>query len=79
MRVAMKFGRKVPMPSAVQIKHDLRMMTATDELAAALQTNDCTPDEIEGIIAGISEKYGIPSDVAQQLTSRIQLKQCVAM
>jgi hypothetical protein len=56
MRVAMKFGRKFPMPSAVQIKHDLRMMTATDELAAALQTIDCTPDEIEDIIAGISEK-----------------------
>lgn len=79
MRVAMKFGRKVPMPSAVQIKHDLRMMTATDELAFALHTKDCTPGELEAIIAGISEKYGIPSDAAQQLTSRILLKQRAAM
>jgi hypothetical protein len=72
MRVALKFGRKVPMPSSIQIKHDLKMMAASDKLAVALQNEDCTQSELEDIVAKISGKYGVPIHVAQELSRRFE-------
>ena len=75
MRRAMKFGRKLPMPSLVQIKHDLRMMTATDALVEAMRTKDYTQEEISYFIHGLAEKYGISSDRVQKLSDRFGVAQ----
>ena len=75
MRRTMKFGRKLPMPSLVEIKHDLRMMTATDALVEAMRTKDYTQEEMSYFIDSLAEKYGISSDRVQKLSSRFGVTQ----
>ena len=75
MRRAMKFGRKLPMPSLVQIKHDLKMMTATDALVDAMRTSDYTQQELTSFIDGLAENYGISSDRVQKLSQRFGVAQ----
>jgi len=57
MQRAMKFGRKLPMPSSAQIKHDLRMMAATDTLVDAVRTQDFTPKELSLLVDEFTKKY----------------------
>jgi hypothetical protein len=71
MQRSMKFGRRMPMPSMVQIKHGLRMMAATDALVAAVREKNLPPEEISQIIAELTAKYGIPLDRAQMLSSQL--------
>ena len=71
MRRSMKFGRKVPMPSMVQIKHGLRMMAAADALTAAVREKNFTQKELSQLIAELTDKYGISPDRAQMLSNRL--------
>ena len=77
MQRAMKFGRKLPMPSSVQIKHDLRMMSAADTLVEAVSTKNYTPQDMSQLIDSLAEKYGISSDRVQKLSNRFGVSQRV--
>lgn len=72
MQRSMKFGRRVPTPSTVQIKHGLRMMAVTDGLVAALREKNLTSEELFHVIAGLTENYGISSSHAQMLSDRVK-------
>ncbi|WP_336489310.1 hypothetical protein [Methylobacterium nigriterrae] len=78
MQRAMKFGRKLPIPSLVQIKHDLRMMSATDALVEAMSTKKYTPEDMSLLLDSLKEKYGISPDRAQKLSNRFGVSQGVA-
>lgn len=71
MRSSMKFGRRIPAPSMVQIKHDLRVMTMLDDLGASLQEKNLAPGEVAQIIADLVEAHGISPQQAQAVSSRI--------
>ena len=78
MQRSMKFGRKLPMPSMVQIKHDLRKMAATDALVAVVREKNFTPEELSQLTAELTEQYRIPTDQAQLLADRIGTEQRAA-
>ena len=71
MRRSMKFGRRIPAPSTVQIKHDLRVMTMLDDLAASAHEKNLAPDELALIIADLVEAHRISPQQAQALSNRI--------
>jgi len=79
MQRAMKFGRKLPMPSSVQIKHDLRMMAAADTLVEALRTKGYTPKELSVLIVDLADKYGISPDKSKILSDRFEAEQRAAL
>ncbi|WP_162560658.1 hypothetical protein [Methylobacterium durans] len=74
----MKFGRKVPMPSMIQIKHGLRKMAATDALVAAVREMNFTPEELSQLISVLAETHGIPPNEAQMLSARFGAAQRTA-
>jgi hypothetical protein len=65
-----RFGRGIPMPSTAAIKHELKMMEATDTLARALHNEQCSPEEMSQIIADIGDRYEIPPETASTLRRR---------
>jgi hypothetical protein len=78
MRSNMHFWRKVPLPSIVEIKHELRMMAAADTLANAVNSKDCTSEELAQIIEDLSASYKFPLDQGQMLLSRLESNRAVA-
>jgi hypothetical protein len=58
------------MPSTAAIKHELRMMAATDVLAKSLHDEQCSPEEMSQIISDIGDKYEIPSETVSGLKKR---------
>ena len=65
-----RFGRGIPMPSTAAIKHELKMMVATDTLAKALHDEQCSPEEMSQIVGDIGDRYGIPSETVDGLRKR---------
>lgn len=57
MTTLKRFGRGFPLPSTTSIKHELKMMEATNVLIAALDNQKCGPEEVSQIIIGIGENY----------------------
>jgi len=78
MQRAMKFGRRLPMPSSVQIKHDLKLMAAADTLVEAVRTKDCTAKELSLLISELTGQYRISPDRAQRLSDRFGAEQKAA-
>ena len=51
-----RFGHGIPMPSTASIKHELKMMEATDTLSKALRGEQFSPEEMSQIVADISDR-----------------------
>ena len=68
-----RFGRKLRMPPTSVIKHELRMMAATDSLVEGLQSDGRTPTELGAIIGSFIDKYHIPVDRAHMLMDRLRV------
>lgn len=66
-----RFGRGIPMPSTASIKHELKMMEATDTLSEALRGERCSPEEMSQIVDDISDRYEIPPEIASTLRKRV--------
>lgn len=66
-----RFGRGIPMPSTISIKHELKMMEATDTLAKALHDEQCGPDEMSQIISNIGNKYKVSPETVSLLRKRL--------
>ncbi len=65
MSNATRFGRKIPMPSTVEIKHDLRLMEAADAIVAG------TAEQRDAIVGDLATKHGLPHDRAMMLAARL--------
>ena len=62
-----RFGRGFPLPSTTAIKHELRMMEATDILVKALDNQKCSPEDMSQIISDIADKYRMPPETISGL------------
>ncbi len=71
MQNLVRFGRKMRMPSTLVIKHQLRMMTATDTLTEALQTAGHSKQELGTLVGSLIDRYGISFDRAHMLLDRM--------
>ncbi len=65
MSKLVRYGRKIPMPSTIEIKHELRLMAAADALSHA-----ATPEEIGHIVDDLAAKHGLSSERAAMLVER---------
>ena len=61
----LRFGRKIPVPSTAEIKHEIRLMGAADSLAAAT-----TPEAFNGVLQTVADGLGLPDDRARLLVER---------
>ncbi len=73
MTTPIRFGRKVPMPSTIEIKHDLRLMATADAIVAA--TADAphsaeTDEQLAAIVGDLAVKHGLSRDRAAMLVAR---------
>ena len=67
MSQMLRFGRRVPLPSTAEIKHELRLMAAAAELRA-------TADSQRGVLASeLARTHGLSIDRAQMLVDRFGL------
>lgn len=65
-----RFGRGMPMPSTASIKHELKMMAATDTLTKALRDEHCSSEEMSQIIVDMGIQYEIPPKTVNDLRKR---------
>ena len=73
MQRSTRFGRKLPIPSTAFIKHELRIMMATDTLSQRLKSQDKTDQQLGIMIGGFMDTYGISSDRAYMLMDRMKV------
>lgn len=66
-----RFGRKIPMPSTMVLKHKLRLMAATDALVATLRSEGHSEKDLREIVNDFVEKYSISSEDSLKLIERI--------
>lgn len=65
-----RFGRKLQVPATSVIKHQLRMMSATDSLSEGLRADHRSPGELGIAIGDLVAEYGISRDRAYMLMDR---------
>ena len=65
-----RFGRKIPLPSTMEIKRELVLMSKTDEIIDKFENDGGSSEELAAIVAGLIEERHISSDRAQMLISR---------
>jgi hypothetical protein len=66
-----RFGRKLRLPSTIQIKHDLVEMGRADTLLFDLRKQSCTAKELNSIIDGLIADHHISRDRAKMLLNRL--------
>ena len=67
MSQALRFGRRLPLPSTAEIKHELRLMAAAAELRDAA-------DPKKGVVASeLARTHGLSIDRAQMFIDRFSL------
>ena len=68
-----RFGRKIPMPSTIEIKHDLRLMETADAIVAATAgtpRDADTEQQLSAIVGDLAAKHGLSRDRAAMLVAR---------
>ena len=68
-----RFGRKTPMPSTIEIKHNLRLMATVDAIATVTAGGIRGADSVEQLaaIAGdLATTHGLSRDRAKMLVAR---------
>ncbi len=70
MSTELRFGRKMRLPSTIEIKRELTMMAAADALAIALKEQECSASNFAEIMEELNIKYHVSRDRANMLFSR---------
>ncbi|WP_456016565.1 hypothetical protein [Methylorubrum populi] len=70
MPTVLRFGRKIRLPSTIEIKHSLTMMAAADTLAVALKEQKCSASDFLELMEELNKKYHVSRDRANMLLSR---------
>ncbi len=69
-----RFGRKLPLPSTADLKHELRLMAAAESLLTAeaedFQSNTMTSTQTAAFVGDLASKHGLSIDRAQMLVDR---------
>ena len=63
----LRFGRKIPIPSTAEIKHEIRLMGAADALAGA-----ATPEAFDGILHDVAGSLGLSADRTRLFVERFK-------
>jgi hypothetical protein len=69
MSTLIRFGRKVPLPSTAEIKHDLKLMESADAIVATLGDAPMTPQleaDLAHVIGDLAAKHGLSRESAAQ-------------
>lgn len=66
-----RFGRKLRLPSTIQIKHDLVEMGRADTLLFDLRKQSCTAKELSSIIDGLIAEHHLSRARAKMLINRL--------
>jgi DNA-binding transcriptional regulator YbjK len=74
MQFQKRFGRKIPVPSTMEIKRDLVVMTKVDALIDTLEKEGRSSEDLAAILAKLVDEHHISSDRAQMLISRYDRK-----
>ena len=72
MNKSSRFGRKLPLPSTAEIKHELRLLAAADELRTRMADNldVITVDKVDVIIGDLARSHGLTPARARMLMDR---------
>lgn len=70
MSKLIRYGRKIPLPSTAEIKHELRLMAAGETL-----THSASADDRALIVQDLACKHGISEDRAWMLVDRFGIGQ----
>jgi hypothetical protein len=62
-----RFGRKIALPSTVEIKRELVLMSKTDAIVDKFENEGGSSEELAAIVAGLIEERHISSERAQIL------------
>lgn len=65
-----RFGRKIPLPSTMEIKRDLILMGEADVIINKLGNESIGNEEIAAVISRLVDEHHISSDRAQMLINR---------
>jgi hypothetical protein len=70
MLIQKRFGRKMRLPSTVEIRRDLAAMTKVDALVDVLEKQGGTSEELAAVVASMIDEHEISPDRAQMLINR---------
>ena len=74
-----RFGRKLPLPSAVGLADERRLVAAADSLAPAetegFQSNTMSDAQLVAFVGDLATKHGLSVDRAQMLVDRFGIGQ----
>ena len=75
MNNQMRFGRRLPLPSTAEIKHELRLMAAADDIRASLaEDSDLSPgSRVDGIVGDLARTHNLTPARARMLVDRFAL------
>jgi hypothetical protein len=65
-----RFGRKIPVPSTMEIKRDLVLMSKIDALIDTLEKEGGSSEDLSAIVARLVDEHQISSDRARMLIDR---------
>ncbi len=73
MKNTIKFGKRIPLPTTVQIKHELRLLAAADDLVAAglwdVPLSQPTDAALSAVAKDLARTHGITLDRAEMLVA----------
>lgn len=70
MQFQKRFGRKIPVPSTMEIKRDLVVMSKIDTLIESLEEEGRSSEDLAAILAKLVDEHHISSVRAQLLINR---------
>lgn len=72
-----RFGRRLPLPSTAELKHEMRLMAAADALRRMViahpEQRGSTEDLTSTLAADLARVHGLSIDRAQMLVDRFAL------
>jgi hypothetical protein len=63
-----RFGRKIPLPSTMEIRRGLEAMAQADTIVAALRARATTKEEFATLLADLIERKVLTPDQARRLS-----------
>lgn len=73
MSVSMRFGRKLPLSPVSVIKHQLKMMAASDALAEAFRVEKTSHIEIVATIKDLTKQFNFSESTVNLLIDRLSI------
>jgi hypothetical protein len=70
MMVQKRFGRKMPLPSTMEIKRELVLMGRADSIIEEFKKEGGSEGDLVGTIKGLIDEHRISPDQAQMLINR---------